>query len=140
MRWTLLASLSVLAAAPSFATPPDFAYASGFAVDDTKIVVRETYTNGTPEFTFVRADVLGNQLSKYFLLEKECSWRAKQVAKESVQTLVCRVNNKSPLSGVTYQAIRELVPSATCGQLAYTLKCTSGCRRSVPKELYAENC
>jgi hypothetical protein len=127
---------------PVLADPPDIAYASGFALDDTKIVIRMTSAASiNPDLTFVRADARGNQLSAYFLVEKECKWHERKYGKTVIQSLACRVNRKSPLSGVSYQVINELGAVAPCGRLAYTLRCTSGCTsRSIPKEIYVETC
>lgn len=136
MNWTFIAPL-LLISLRCLAAQPEFAYASGFAADDTKIVFRETQG----EMTFVSADVRGNQLSSYFSVEKECRWREGKAKEQSRFVLTCRLSNKSPLSGVAYEAIKEPVAPGRCGQLAYTLKCVAGCqRKSVPKELYAENC
>ena len=140
MRLTIVLLLP-FCTVPCFATPPEFAYASGFAADETKVVIRETQATGVSEMTFAQADARENQISPYFSLAKECSWRDVKVSQKRVTTLVCRKKNKSPLSGVTYQIVEEPGPNAACGMPAYTLKCVSGCERaSVPKELYAENC
>lgn len=140
MHYSFIAPL-ILISSSCLGAQPAFVYASGFATDNTKIVIRETQATGTSEMTFVRADVRGNQLSSYYSVEKECRWQKRKTKEQSLFVLQCRLNNNSPLSGVAYEAIEEHVAPGKCGQLAYTLKCVAGCQsKSVPKELYAEDC